>query len=137
MDNRKDELLSEILRRVQRNCVRIVEIERLTKELGDALSRNDQESAQLLIKMRQEEMERASETKAEIRMLLQSAEEDEQEKLKVWLAGEDKYQPDCFEAKKILELSSQMALVLNRTISIDKAINQKLAGKDSYYQKIN
>ena len=37
MEHRKDELLSEILRRVQRNCVRMVEIERLTKELGDAL----------------------------------------------------------------------------------------------------
>ena len=57
MEHRKDELLSEILRRVQRNCVRMVEIERLTKELGDALSRNDQESAQLLMKMRQDEME--------------------------------------------------------------------------------
>lgn len=135
MDSRKDELLSEVLRRVQKNCVRIVEIERLTKELGDALSRNDQESAQLLIKMRQEEMEHFSETKSEIRMLLQSAEREEQDMLRGWLAGEDKYKPDCFEARKILELSSQMALVLSRTISIDKAINQKLAGKDSYYQK--
>lgn len=135
MDHKKDELLSEILRRVQRNCVRMVEIERLTKELGDALSRNDQESAQLLMKMRQDEMEHTSETKEEIRLLLQSAEVSEKEKLRSWLAGEDKYKPDCFEAGKILEFSSQMALVLSRTISIDKAINQKLAGKDSYYQK--
>lgn len=135
MDNREEELLTEILRRVQRNYVRIVEIERLTKELGDAFSRNDQESAQLLMKMRQEEMEHISETKAEIRLLLRSAEPEEQEKLREWLAGESRHQPDCFEAKKILELSSQLALVLNRTIDIDKAINQKLAGKDSYYQR--
>lgn len=135
MDNKKEELLSETLRRVQRNCVRIVEIERLTKELGDALSRNDQESAQLLIKMRQEEIESAAETKNEIRMLLRLADGDEREKLRGWLAGENKYQPDCFEAKKIVELSNQMMLILNRTINIDKAINQKLAGKDSYYQK--
>lgn len=135
MDNRKDELLSEVLRRVQRNCVRMVEIERLTKELGDALSRNDQESVQLLIKMRQDEMEHFGETKSEIRMLLRSADREEQDMLRGWLAGEDKYQPDSFEARKIMELSSQMALVLSRTISIDKAINQKLAGKDSYYQK--
>lgn len=135
MDNRREELLSEILRRVQRNCMRIVEIERLTRELGDALSRNDQESAQILMKMRQEEMEQTSETKAEIRMLLETAEGEDREKLRGWLAGEDKYEPDCFEARKIQELSSQMMLVLNRTISIDKAINQKLAGKDSYYQR--
>lgn len=135
MDHRKDELLSEILRRVQRNCVRMVEIERLTKELGDALSRNDQESAQLLMKMRQDEMERVSEIREEIRLLIQSAEVREGTKLRSWLAGEDTYQPDCFEAGKIIEFSKQIALVLNRTISIDKVINQKLAGKDSYYQK--
>ena len=123
MEHRKDELLSEILRRVQRNCVRMVEIERLTKELGDALSRNDQESAQL------------SEIREEIRLLIQSAEVREGTKLRSWLAGEDTYQPDCFEAGKIIEFSKQIALVLNRTISIDKVINQKLAGKDSYYQK--
>lgn len=133
MDNRKDELMSEILRRVQRNCVRMVEIERLTKELGDALARNDQESAQLLIKMRQDEMERTGETKSEIRMLLDSSEE--KEKLRAWLNGKENYGPDSFEAKKIVELSSQINLALERTISLDKAINQKLAGKDSYYQK--
>lgn len=135
MDNRKEELLSEVLRRTNRNYARIVEIERLTKELGDALSRNDQESAQLLLKMRQDEMEQTAETKLEIRMLLQSSDPEDGDKLRSWLAGEDKYEPDCFEARKILELSDQMALVLNRTIEIDKAINQKLAGKDSYYYK--
>ncbi|MCI9271985.1 MAG: hypothetical protein HFH11_12770 [Dorea sp.] len=135
MDNRKDELLLEILRRVQRNCVRMVEIERLTKELGDALARNDQESAQLLMKMRQDEMERTAETRYEVRLLLESAEKEEQEKLRAWLNGKESYEPDCFEAKKIVELSDQMALVLNRTITLDKSINQKVAGKDSYYQK--
>ncbi len=137
MDQRKDELLSEILRRVQRNCVRMVEIERLTKELGEALSRNDQESAQLLMKMRQDEMERTSETKEEIRLILGSTEAEEGLRLRSWLAGEDTHQPDSFEAGKIVELSKQMTQVLNRTISMDKAINQKLAGKDSFYQKIS
>lgn len=135
MGSRKNELLSEILRRIQRNCVRMVEIERLTKELGDALSRNDQESAQLLMKMRQEELEQTGETKSEIRMLLESSDEEEKEKLKAWLNGKESYEPDCFEAKKIVELSSQIKLALNRTISLDKAINQRLAGKDSYYRK--
>ena len=86
MENRK-ELLSEILKRVQRNYVRVVEIERLTKELGTSLSRNDQESAQLLVKMRQDEIEQANETKHEIQMLLQSVNGEEQEKLRCWLSG--------------------------------------------------
>lgn len=132
MEN-KEELLLEILKRVQRNYVCVVEIERITKELGDALSRNDQESSQLLVKMRQDELEKAAGTKQEIRMLLNASDDEESKKIRSWLAGENRYQPESFEAKKIAELSSQMAQVLNRTIKIDKAINLKLAGKESYY----
>lgn len=136
---KKEELLSEILKRVQRNYVRVVEIERLTKELGAALSRNDQESAQLLVRMRQDEMEQANETKQEVRLLLQSADGEEQKKLRSWLLGEtryeaDSFEADSFEAKKIAEISGQLNQALNRTISVDKAINLKLAGKDSYYR---
>ena len=75
---KREQLRSEILRRVQRNYVRVVEIERLTKELGTALSRNDQESAQLLVRMRQDEIEQANETKREVQLLLQSAGGEEQ-----------------------------------------------------------
>ena len=111
----------------------MVEIERMTRELGDALSRNDQESAQLLIKMRQEEMDLTSEMKGEIQLLIQAS-GDEQGKLLCWLKGESTYPPDSFEEKKIVELSCQLMQVLNRTIEIDKRVNSKLAGKDSYYQ---
>ena len=129
----KEELMSEVLKRVQRNYVHMAEIERMTKELGDALSRNDQESAQLLIKMRQEEMDLISETKGEIRLLIQAS-GDEQEKLLSWLKGESVYPPDSFEEKKIVELSAQLLQILNRTIERDRMVNSKVAGKDSYYQ---
>lgn len=133
MENKK-ELLTEILKRVQRNYVRVVEIERLTRELGEALSRNDQESAQLLVKMRQDEMDRIAENRQEIQMFLQTAESEEREKLKGWLNGSGKEQPESFEAKKIMEISGMLTQILNRTISVDKAINKKIAGKDSFYQ---
>ncbi len=131
MENR-EELLTEILKRVQKNYMHMAEIERITKELGDALSRNDQESAQLLIRMRQDEMERADAVKQEIHMLLQAS-GDEREKLLSWLKGEDKYPAECFEEKKILELSTQLLQAISRTISVDKVINSKVAGEKSYY----
>lgn len=132
MENR-EELLTEILKRVQRNYMHIVEIERVTKDLGDALSRNDQKSVQLLMKMRQEELEQVAEAKQEIRLLVEAG-GDEKEKLKSWLQGESKYQPDNFETGKIKELSSQLQQVLKRTIDMDKVINSRVTGKDSYYQ---
>lgn len=133
MEN-KEELLTEILKRVQRNYTRVVEIERITRELGDALSRNDQESAQLLIKMRQDEMEMVGESRDEIQMLLQTVDEKEREKLKDWLNGKRGEQPDSFEAQKIMDISGTLTQILDRTISLDKAINKKIAGKDSFYK---
>ena len=133
MEN-KEELYSEILKRVQRNYVHMAEIERITKELGSALSSNDRESVHLLLKMRQSEMDLASEVKQEIQLLIRSG-GDEKEKLLSWLQGEAKEQPESFEEKKILELSSQLRQVIKRTTEIDKVLNSRLAGKDSYYQK--
>ena len=87
MKDRK-ELLSEILIRVQKNYTRMVEIERLTKELGDTLSRDDRESVRLLLKMRGEEMNRAGQTKLEIQMILRALNEEDQAEVKGLLAGE-------------------------------------------------
>jgi len=132
MENR-EELLMEILKRVQQNYRHMVEIERVTKEMADALSRNDQESAQLLMKMRQDELERFLDSKREIQMLIEVGGEDK-EKLRSWLNAESKYQPEAFGEKKILELSTQLQQVLKRTIDVDKVFNSRVAGKDSYYQ---
>ena len=88
--DRKEELLTEILKRVQRNYVHMVEIERLTKELGDAFSRNDRETVGLVMKMRQDEMDRVSEAKEEIQLLEQSADEETGNRIASWLKGEDK-----------------------------------------------
>ena len=71
MEN-QEELLTEVLKRVQRNYMHMVEIERVTKDLADAMSRNDQEAVQLLMKMRQDELERFGETKQEIQLLAEA-----------------------------------------------------------------
>lgn len=133
----KEEFLAEILRRVQRNYIHMVEIERLTKEMGDSLARNDRESVELLLKMRGEEMEQAGTAKREIQTILEAMNGEEKEKFRSWLNGESKYEPEDFESRKIAELSSQTQHILKRTISLDKVLNTKIAGKDSYYQAVS
>ena len=56
--NEMQELIQEILTGMQRRYRGMSEIERLTKELADTLSSGDRESAQLLLNMRQSEMEK-------------------------------------------------------------------------------
>ena len=88
MEN-KEEFLTEVLIRVQRNYVHMVEIERLTKDMADSLSRNDKESVELLLKMRGEEMDQASTAKHEIQTILEAMDGEEQKKLRSWLNGEN------------------------------------------------
>lgn len=133
MKNR-EELLTEVLRQLQKNYVRFVEIEKLTKELGDALSLDDRESIQLLFGMRKEEMDRASEGRERIITILEALEEADQTELRAILNETDVQKAEDFESRKIIELNGQIKNVLNRTISIDKVISRKLAGEHSYYQ---
>lgn len=133
MKNR-EELLTEVLRQLQKNYVRFVEIEKLTKELGDALSLDDRESIQLLFGMRKEEMDRASEGRERIITILEALEEADQAELRVILNETDVQKAEDFESRKIIELNGQIKNILNRTISIDKVISRKLAGEHSYYQ---
>lgn len=133
MKNR-EELLTEVLRQLQKNYVRFVEIEKLTKELGDALSLDDRESIQLLFGMRKEEMDRASEGRERIITILEALEEADQTELRAILNETDVQKAEDFESGKIIELNGQIKNVLNRTISIDKVISRKLAGEHSYYQ---
>lgn len=133
MKNR-EELLTEVLRQLQKNYVRFVEIEKLTKELGDALSLDDRESIQLLFGMRKEEMDRASEGRERIITILEALEEADQTELRAILNETDVQKAEDFESRKIIELNGQIKNILNRTISIDKVISRKLAGEHSYYQ---
>lgn len=133
MKNR-EELLTEVLRQLQKNYVRFVEVEKLTKELGDALSLDDRESIQLLLGMRKEEMDRASEGRERIITILEALEEADQTELRAILNETDVQKAEDFESRKIIELNGQIKNVLNRTISIDKVISRKLAGEHSYYQ---
>lgn len=134
MEN-QNELLTELLRLEQRNYTELVEIERLTKELADLLSRNDRDSVQLLLEMRQKEMDKASETKHKIYAILEVVDSEERKKMAALLNGCEPEESDCELAQRLVAVSRQMESVLKRTIDIDKVISRKLAGKDSFYEK--
>lgn len=107
MKNR-EELLTEVVRQLQKNYVRFVEIERITKELGDALSGDDRGSVQLLFGMRQEEMDRASEGRERIITILETLEEADQAELRAILNETDVQKAEDFESRKIIELNGQI-----------------------------
>ena len=133
----KEELLTEVMRQVQRKYMRFAEIEKLTNELGDTLSRGDRESVQLLLEMRQDEMEEADSIERGIAAILRAVASNTADEIRGLLDCTKELPSDeiGFEAKKIKELSRQIRRSVDRTISVDRAISQKLAGKDSYYSE--
>lgn len=131
------ELLTELMRYLQKKYIQVNEIGRITKELGDALSGGDRESIQMLLRMRQSEIEKASETERAIRTILNTVDPSTREGLKKLLNVNSEVQASGIgpESQKIMDLSSQVKRSLARTVEIDRVISRKLAGSDSYYAK--
>lgn len=130
----EDEMLIEILKELQKKYQCIVEIERITREIGEALSRNDRTSVQILLGMRQEEMDTADMSEKNIRYLLSVTPDNDALQIGKWLKGEADVIPESMFAKKMVEKGKSIQVLLQRTIELDRHISVRLAGQDSYYQ---
>lgn len=130
----EDLMLIEILKEMQKKYQCIVEIERITREMGDSLSRNDKVSVQMLLIMRQEEMEKADDCEKRIRRLLSVLTPQESDQIRRWMKGESLSQSGSFASEKLIEKGNNIQNILKRTIEIDRHICTRLAGNKSYYK---
>lgn len=132
----EDGMLMEILKEMQKKYQCISEIERITRDIGDALSRNDRTSVQILLGMRQDEMDKADINERNIVHLLSYMAPGEADQIARWMNGEQENIPDHPFIKKLAEKGSSIRMLLKRTIELDRHISIRLAGKDSYYQTL-
>ena len=130
-----EEMLEEILKRVYREYREIVEIERLTCELEETLNHSDRKSANLILEMRQSEMERVSQAKRAISELLESMDDDLKNDIKRLLEGEQLSERKESEAERISMISRQRNHTMENIRRIDRALSRRVAGKDSYYEE--
>lgn len=130
----EETMLIEILKEMQKKYQCIVEIERITRDMGESLSRNDRTSAQLLLGMRQEEMDKADVFERHIKCLLSSMEPMDAVRMQKWIKGEEGEEPGSPMEEKLVEKGKNIQRVLERTITIDRHISTRLAGKDSFYK---
>ncbi len=127
-------MLVEILKEMQKKYNYIIEIERITREMGDSLSRNDRELVQMLLGMRQEEMDKADVCTSNVDCLVAALSPEEGFKVRGWLKGNIDITPDTPEAQMLVDKGKSVRLALKRTIELDRHISIRLSGKDSYYQ---
>lgn len=130
-----EEMLEEILKLVYREYREIVEIERLTCELEETLNHSDRKSANLILEMRQSEMERVSQAKRAISELLESMDDDLKNDIKWLLEGEQLSERKESEAERISMISRQRNHTMENIRRIDRALSRRVAGKDSYYEE--
>lgn len=130
-----EEMLEEILKLVYREYREIVEIERLTCELEETLNHSDRKSANLILEMRQSEMERVSQAKRAISELLESMDDDLKNDIKRLLEGEQLSERKESEAERISMISRQRKHTMENIRRIDRALSRRVAGKDSYYEE--
>ena len=130
-----EEMLEEILKLVYREHREIVEIERLTCELEETLNHSDRKSANLILEMRQSEMERVSQAKRAISELLESMDDDLKNDIKRLLEGEQLSERKESEAERISMISRQRNHTMENIRRIDRALSRRVAGKDSYYEE--
>ncbi len=128
-----DSMLIEILKEVQNKYQCITEIDRITREIGESLSRNDRASVQLLLGMRQEEMDQVDIHERNINCLLSALPPVETDQVMGWIKGNDAHKPEGPVAEKLVERGKSFQLLMKRVIEMDRLISTRLAGKDSFY----
>ncbi len=129
-----EQLLMEIAKVLQKKYTHMSEISRLTEEMAEELSRDDRVSVQMTLGMRGEEIEKVRECDHNFQVFLDSVPAE----LKDWLEevsdgrvnSSDKYGK---EGMLIVRLAVSIRNIWEKTMTIDRHMNKRLAGADSFY----
>ncbi|MCI9546124.1 MAG: hypothetical protein HFH60_05490 [Lachnospiraceae bacterium] len=127
-------ILVEIMKKLQKKYGNMNEVLRVTQEMQDALSRDDRVSMEMLLSMRQKDIDLAADCDGDIRYLLSVLTPEKREQTREWLNHGTAKEEDGFEAVKISEIAGSIRNVLDKTIQVDSRMSRRVAGKDSFYK---
>lgn len=128
--------LEHIMILLQRRYNVLREIKRLTDELDEAVSRNDQVSVSLLLKMRAEEMDKSEACQENIWLMAEEGPEEAQAVRKLLKSDPITARPSgSFEEQKIYEIRQKTIKLIKDIQEKDRNINRRVGGDRSYYSK--
>lgn len=130
----RKEWIVTILKLVHRRAGHLDEVLRLTKEIGDSLSRNDQVSVEMLLKMRGEELEAVAVNTQEAQIFRTQLRKETQTEINALLQGKMTDAQDEM-AVKIVETVKRCERLLAEIRIIDERMSKRIAGEDSFYAK--
>ena len=106
------------------------EVMDLSQQLGEALDRNDDVSVRMLVAMRQDPILGLEEVKRATEIKRKDLSPEDQERL-AFLAGGGA--PQGAEETLYWNQAGSARRLLERVLELDRRLNRRLAGKDSFY----
>ena len=116
LERKKYNLLSEVLD--------------VSRQLGEAMDRSDEVSVRLLLSMRQEPILQLEELKRAVLFKRESLTGEERERVAALAAGSAEPEE---EESSFFEEAGRCRRLLERVIELDRRLNRRLAGKNSFY----
>lgn len=135
MDEIYMQTLMEVAKILQKKYNCMSEIFSLTEEAAQALGRDDKVSVQMILGMRGEEMDRIRECDKNVGLFRDGMPPELADWLSEALEGKLPVTEDPYgkEGAVILRIAANTRSVWERTMVVDRRMNMRLSGKDSFY----
>lgn len=125
--------VTKVMILLQRRYNSLRETGRLTKELEEAIARGDEVSTIMLLQMRGEELAKVEQCMEEIWQLGETGREAHEKLTALVTSDPAESVGENQEEEKVYEIRRRTQKVLDELRQADQKLNQKLAGKKSYY----
>lgn len=130
MNKLEDDLFQVLEKILLRRYTCALEIHRMTEELKNAFDHNDTASSEILLGMREKEMEEYDVCNRNLEHICDEVEEEELYNL---VFDRPCYELNGDNVEKLRSLVLRTKHNISKTIQIDQMISQRLAGIDSFY----
>lgn len=107
---------------------------RITKEISEALNRNDRVSVQMLLSMRAAELEGIDKTIISLEQFKEQLHPQAQQEIDQLLKGQE-IQEQSPEMGRIMDIAGRCQRLLQDIIAADKRMSRHVAGADSFYKE--
>ncbi|MCI8453623.1 MAG: hypothetical protein HFE84_03280 [Lachnospiraceae bacterium] len=134
MEELYKELLLEVTKVLQKRYNHMAEARRLTEEIAGELQRDDRVNVQMLLEMRETEINALRENDRSLRLLLENTPGGMGRWLEEAVAG--KMLPESAdepEKARLLRLAVSIRSAWEKTMLVDRRMNMRLGGRDSFY----
>lgn len=109
------------------------ELEELTQELAEAVSRGDKVSIQMFLSMRRDPLNQVARHQASLRRQYAALPGEDARLLRTLV--ESSSPPACVGGEELIRQAARNRAILERIVRTDRQISQRLAGKASFYAK--